>query len=318
MSAAAKQRWLLPHCLSAALGISCSSNINPTDNNSANNDTLAAQPTSYSDLLVAYAEALSVDVTGLEQQLVSAAGQPDGVTKASRQLQLLDAALLLLAEPVLDMIQALRQQQATTDCSNSSTAADISGVSKMVQTRAGYLEAQLQQLQQQVSCNLHSSKAYLGCLLPGHVLSQCALLVCGSCCWVQVCLEAWAKSLKQARSSKKSKKKSQAAAALHQQQYTSETAAALGRVQQSLCNCLKAASDSSAQLLVEPAAAAQATLVAEFDLSSNRSMQALVGWEARLSVEVVLMDVVKGQRQVLQHACSVAAVLLKRSEAVSW
>lgn len=138
--------------------------------------------------------------------------------------------------------------------------------------------------------------------------------------------QAWSKSLKHARSRKKSKKQPEGAAAdtnpdapaSLQEERTSEAAHALAAVQAALVSCLETIAGSAGQLLAVPAADLEASLLAEFDPSSNVGLQTLVGWEQRASVQPVLMDLIKGQRQVLQQIKSRSGALIKRATHVSW
>lgn len=91
LQAAAMQRWLLPHLLAAATHVA---------GLSASSSAAQQQP----QLLQRYAASVSGNVAALQQELQqSFGGQKSqhcpGVV-VSRQLQLLDAALLMLAEPV--------------------------------------------------------------------------------------------------------------------------------------------------------------------------------------------------------------------------
>lgn len=75
------------------------------------------------------------------------------------------------------------------ESSAAAAAADLAAACSSISQRGGRLGAGLQQLQQQACTGLRSSCAYLGCLLPGDVLSLAALLLSESCAWLLVCLE---------------------------------------------------------------------------------------------------------------------------------
>ncbi|WIA30679.1 hypothetical protein OEZ86_000751 [Tetradesmus obliquus] len=175
--------------------------------------------------------------------------------------------------------------------------------------------------------SLLGSCDWRGALLPGHALSLGALLVQESCLWLLVCLEAWSKAVKHARSKKKAKKQtaagSTAATAQQPSDQTQEDQAAevlqeLASVQAALVSCLDGLVSSTSRLLAVPVSDGEANLLSEFDPSSNAGLQALVGWETRLSLQPVLVDMVKAQRQVLQQIYNKAAAMTKRAGHISW
>lgn len=175
MMAAAQQRWLLPHLLHAALQIGSGSSNAGTDSGAS---CLAS-------LLARYAAALGcASVQDLEAQLAacfgagrSTAGAP--APAASRQLQLLDAALFSLAWSM--QVLLLPSSPAETAAPEAAAAA--------VAVKAQVLSAALQALQQHLEQHLTPEAAYQGCLLPGHVLSLATLLLHEGCTWLLLCLE---------------------------------------------------------------------------------------------------------------------------------
>lgn len=140
-------------------------------------------------------------------------------------------------------------------------------------------------------------------------------------------LKAWSKAVKHARSKKKAKKQtaagSTAATAQQPSDQTQEDQAAevlqeLASVQAALVSCLDGLVSSTSRLLAVPVSDGEANLLSEFDPSSNAGLQALVGWETRLSLQPVLVDMVKAQRQVLQQIYNKAAAMTKRAGHISW
>jgi hypothetical protein len=75
---------------------------------------------------------------------------------------------------------------------------------------------------------------------------------------------------------------------------------------------------STSKLLGVPVSDVEAKLLSEFDPSSNAGLQALVGWEARLSLQPVLVDMVRAQRQLLQQIFNTASSMSKRAGHISW
>jgi hypothetical protein len=139
-------------------------------------------------------------------------------------------------------------------------------------------------------------------------------------------LQAWSKAVKHARSKKKAKKQpaeGNAGLAVEQQSQAQEGQAAevlqeLAAVQAALVSCLNGLVSSISKLLAVPVSEVESNLLSEFDPSSNAGLQALVGWEARLSLQPVLVDMIKAQRQVLQQLYNRAAALNKRASHISW
>jgi hypothetical protein len=171
MMAAACQRWLLPHLLHAAMHALDSHSSNTSSAPQASDGSGSA----LQSLLQQYAGTLGCSsVRDLQQQLVAWCG--DGGSgqahlPVSRQLQLLDAALFLLAAHL----------QEAPDAGSSGTAT--------TPQPAQLLSRALQRLQQQLGQQLSPGAAYAGCLLPGSTLSAAALLVHESCTWLLCCLE---------------------------------------------------------------------------------------------------------------------------------
>jgi phage baseplate assembly protein W len=92
----------------------------------------------------------------------------------------------------------------------------------------------------------------------------------------------------------------------------------LQAVQASLTSLLTAVQSGTQQvLLVAPAADAGAALAAAVGGDAS-SLTALVGWEARLSVQEVLADAVSAQRQLLSQLQDTSASTAARVTRVTW
>jgi hypothetical protein len=76
--------------------------------------------------------------------------------------------------------------------------------------------------------------------------------------------------------------------------------------------------DGAHQLLQQPEDAAVAAVLAEFDESSDAALRVLVGWEQRVSVQLVLTQLVKQQRALLTQVEESSSRLNKRLHGVSW
>jgi hypothetical protein len=144
---------------------------------------------------------------------------------------------------------------------------------------------------------------------------------------VVLLLQAWSKAVKHTRSKKAKAKKqpvgdSFAATAQQPSQTQEDQAAAalqgLASVQAALVSCLDGLVSCTSELLAVPGSDGEANLLSEFDPSSNAGLQTLVGWEARVSLQPVLVDMVKAQRQLLQQIYNGASSLSKRASHISW
>lgn len=133
---------------------------------------------------------------------------------------------------------------------------------------------------------------------------------------LRICLlQSWSKAF---RASKK--KKGGKAAPTEQQQHPQldQAAQSMSRLQQSLGDLLAELRDGAHQLLQQPEDAAVAAVLAEFDESSDAALRVLVGWEQRVSVQLVLTQLVKQQRALLTQVKDSSSGLHKRLHGVSW
>eukprot|EP00882_Tetradesmus_deserticola_P008080 GHRQ01008510.1.p1 GENE.GHRQ01008510.1~~GHRQ01008510.1.p1 ORF type:complete len:132 (-),score=41.78 GHRQ01008510.1:786-1181(-) len=88
-------------------------------------------------------------------------------------------------------------------------------------------------------------------------------------------------------------------------------------VQSALVNCLDGLVSCTSRLLAVPVSDVEASLASELP-SNSAELQALIGWEGRLSPQRVLVDMVKAQRQVLQQLHDSTASLSRRASHISW
>ncbi|KAF6259405.1 hypothetical protein COO60DRAFT_1626075 [Scenedesmus sp. NREL 46B-D3] len=276
-----------------------------------------------------------------EQQLIAiskaaAAGPDQAAAARRRQFQhcrcrywaAVTGRLQLVNAAVFQLVAAVQEELLPENCSSGAAAADaaVDSGQHTASQQASCLTSGLQQLQQQACAGLQAAAAYKSTLLPGHALSLGVLLVRETCAWLLVCLEAWSKAIKHAHSKKKAKNqpaggRNAATAQQPSQAVTNQAAEAvqeLACVQSALISCLNGLVSCTSQLLVVPVSDVEASLLSEFDPSSNAALQALIGWEARLSPQRVLGDIVKAQRQVLQQIHDVAASLSQRASHISW
>lgn len=132
------------------------------------------------------------------------------------------------------------------------------------------------------------------------------------CVWPQ----SWCKALKQG----KKKKGGKAATAEQAPQHQAEPAAqqALCQLHQVLQALLKVLQEGAQALLQGPVDAAAASLLAAFDDSSDAAVKTLVGWEPRVSVQLVLTDLVKQQRALLTQVKDSASRMHGRLQSIHW
>lgn len=122
-------------------------------------------------------------------------------------------------------------------------------------------------------------------------------------------LQSWSKAF-----SARKKEKSGKAAPAEQQQHPQldQAAQSLSQLQQPLGDLLAELRDGAHQLLQQPEDAAVAAVLAEFDESSDAALRVLVGWEQRVSVQLVLTQLVKQQRALLTQVKDSSSGLHKR------
>jgi hypothetical protein len=101
-------------------------------------------------------------------------------------------------------------------------------------------------------------------------------------------------------------------------QHVDEAVQAFCQLRASVLALLQQLQDSTKGLLQIPVAAAAEDLLAEFDASSNAAVAALVGWEHRMSAQIVLMELVKQQRVVLEQIRDSSSKLHSRVSSMSW
>lgn len=136
---------------------------------------------------------------------------------------------------------------------------------------------------------------------------------------VVVPLQAWSKAVKQSRTRKKAKKSSTAPAAeLLQDPAVQPALQALTAVQTALGSCLQAVILSCADILSTQQSTMEANVLAQYDPSSNQDVLMLMGWEERVSVQHVLVDAVKAQRQIVEQVRGTAEKLGKRAHQLTW
>lgn len=141
--------------------------------------------------------------------------------------------------------------------------------------------------------------------------------------------QAWSKAVNRAR--KKKPKKSSgageaptaaaaAATPVLQQQEVQQSLQQLDHTQSVLAALLAAVTQAARQLASAGAdvEAAAAPLLATYDASSNALIQELVGWENRVSVQVVLKDSVSAQQKVLRQLVETAKRLSSRLTGLAW
>lgn len=92
----------------------------------------------------------------------------------------------------------------------------------------------------------------------------------------------------------------------------------LAAVQAALTSCLQDIAAGCSGMLANKEADVAGTLLEQYDPSSNPDVQVLVAYEQRVSVQTVLHDAVKGQRQVLEQVKGDADKLGKRAQQLSW
>jgi hypothetical protein len=128
-------------------------------------------------------------------------------------------------------------------------------------------------------------------------------------------LQSWNKALKHGK-----KKKGAKAAAADQapSQQAEHTLHALGQLQQALLSLLHELQEGAQTLLQGRADTAAASLLAEFDESSNDAVRALVGWEPRMSVQLVLLELVKQQRGLLTQIKDGSGKMHSRLQSIHW
>lgn len=126
-------------------------------------------------------------------------------------------------------------------------------------------------------------------------------------------MQAWSKSLKQARKKKSGKTPASSTPAAEQ---AAQDAAvqALTQAQQAAHALFKSLQEG----LKPHGFGDAASLLAEFDDSSHAVIKALVGWEPRLSVQLVLSDLVKQQRALQTHLQDLSGKLCSRVKSISW
>lgn len=83
-------------------------------------------------------------------------------------------------------LAAAQQPEAVNGHAASSAAA---APGPTVQQCTASLSAGLTAVTHHFQQQLQPSEAYLGCVLPGHVLSGAVLLLSESCCWLELCLQ---------------------------------------------------------------------------------------------------------------------------------
>lgn len=130
-------------------------------------------------------------------------------------------------------------------------------------------------------------------------------------------LQAWSKALKHHKK-KKGGKAAATTAADQAPQYVEEAVQALSQLQTSMLALLQQLQDSSKSRLQTPVAAAAEDLLAAFDESSDAAVKALVGWEPRMSVQVVLVELLKQQRVMLEQIKDSSSKLHSHVNSISW
>lgn len=97
-----------------------------------------------------------------------------------------------------------------------------------------------------------------------------------------------------------------------------EAVQALSQLQTPMLALLQQLQDSTKSLLQAAVAAAAENLLAEFDESSDAAVRALVGWEPRMSVQIVLVELLKQQRVMLEQIKDSSSKLHSRLSSISW
>lgn len=101
-------------------------------------------------------------------------------------------------------------------------------------------------------------------------------------------------------------------------QHVEEAVHALGQLQTSVLALLQQLQDSTKGLLQASVAASAEGLLAAFDESSDAAVAALVGWDHRMSAQVVLVELVKQQRVMLEQIKDSSSKLHSRMSSISW
>lgn len=127
-------------------------------------------------------------------------------------------------------------------------------------------------------------------------------------------LQSWSKALRLGK--KKKGGKAASADAPHSQ--LDKAAQSLAQVQQALSSLLQELQNGAQRLLQQPVDAAAAAVLTEFDESSDAALKVLVGWEQRMSVQLVLTELVKQQRALLGQIKDSSNKMHKRVHAVTW
>jgi hypothetical protein len=129
-----------------------------------------------------------------------------------------------------------------------------------------------------------------------------------------VLLQSWCKALKGG----KKKKGGKAASAEQPHPQLEQAAEQLSHLQQALQSFLHELQCGAERMLQEPVDAAVGAVLAEFDESSDAAVKALVGWEHRVSVQLVLTELVKQQRALLGDIRDGSSRMYKQLQGVSW
>jgi len=135
------------------------------------------------------------------------------------------------------------------------------------------------------------------------------------------CMQSWTKLLKQVKKKKPSKTQTgpdpAAGAAAADHPSHGVVVEALLQVQHSVQAVVKELHGAAQHMLEGTAESASASLLAEFDHSSNAAIKALVGWEPQLSAQLVLSDLVKQQRLLLTQLKDGCSKLSRRVAALA-
>lgn len=156
----------------------------------------------------------------------------------------------------------------------------------------------------------------VGLCPPGGVEPGCMRPTAGLDCvlYPRHLLQSWSKALRAC----KKKKGGKAASADVAHPQLDQAAQSLAQVQQALFSLLQALQDGAQRLLQQPVDAAAAAVLAELDESSDAALKVLVGWEQRVSVQLVLTELVKQQRVLLGQIKDSSSRMHKRLQAVTW
>jgi hypothetical protein len=129
-----------------------------------------------------------------------------------------------------------------------------------------------------------------------------------------VVLQSWCKALKGG----KKKKGGKAASTEQPRPHVDQATEQLSLLQQALQALLHELQCGADRMLQQPIDAAVGAVLAEFDESSDAAVQALVGWEHHVSVQLVLTELVKQQRVLLGDVRDGSSRMQKQLQGLSW